>query len=252
MTKNSCSQPRYERRHLASEASPRALSRRSPWTLTASIERRRGVFSSMLLPKCVRNEHGIRSVVPAMNGGDVRSHTVKAAAECVTRRPPLGKEEPSVSPWNRRSVGSTGKKGLFALFDPKSMSIRVSIFRAPTAPPTAPLPPRHGKNQWAKSVQPCSRAHLNMPFAIAFWSSSEVGSPDTRSSWNFLKTFGGTYFFMVASSKMRCASLVITSPPLLGGLASASAFGAPLAIAKASARRGAPASPTLPDTPHRP
>lgn len=38
-------------------------------------------------------------------GGEARSQVVKAAAECVTRRPPLGKDEPSVSPWKRRSCG---------------------------------------------------------------------------------------------------------------------------------------------------
>jgi len=34
----------------------------------------------------------------ATKGGEDRSQVVKAAAECVTRSPPLGKEEPSVSP----------------------------------------------------------------------------------------------------------------------------------------------------------
>ena len=42
----------------------------------------------------------------ATKGGEDRSQVVKAAAECVTRSPPLGKEEPSVSLWNRRSEGS--------------------------------------------------------------------------------------------------------------------------------------------------
>ena len=34
----------------------------------------------------------------ATKGGEDRSQVVKAAALCVTRRPPLGKLEPSVSP----------------------------------------------------------------------------------------------------------------------------------------------------------
>ena len=35
--------------------------------------------------------------------------------------------------------------------EPNSRSIRVSFLKAPNMPPTAPLPPRRGKNQWAKS-----------------------------------------------------------------------------------------------------
>ena len=35
--------------------------------------------------------------------------------------------------------------------EPNSRSIRVSFLKAPNMPPTAPPPPRRGKNQWAKS-----------------------------------------------------------------------------------------------------
>lgn len=41
----------------------------------------------------------------ATKGGDDLSQVVKAAAECVTRSPPLGNEDPSVSPWKSLSWG---------------------------------------------------------------------------------------------------------------------------------------------------
>merc|ERR1719361_877203 len=111
------------------------------------MDRRRGVLSSMHLPRCVTKEHGMRRVVPTMNGGEERSHVVKAAAVCVARRPPFGKEEPSVSPKNKRSGGKIALKGLVPSEEDHSKSISVSILKAPQAPPMAPLPPRIGKNQ---------------------------------------------------------------------------------------------------------
>merc|ERR1719331_2582702 len=160
--------------HLAFVARPMAFKSRRPWAFTASMERNNGVLSSIHLPRCVTNEHGMRRVVPTMKGGAERSHTVKAAAVCVARRPPLGKDDPSVSPWKRRSYGNVAKAGLLASFELKSKSTRVSIFKAPKAPPTAPLPPRDGKNQCAKSVAPRALAHLNSASAMIFISSSGV------------------------------------------------------------------------------
>ena len=48
---------------------------------------------------------GMYSVLLRTNGGEALSQVVNAAAECVTRRPPFGNEEPSVSPWKSRSAG---------------------------------------------------------------------------------------------------------------------------------------------------
>ena len=42
--------------------------------------------------------HGMYKHLSMTKGGEARSQVVKAAAEWVTRKPPLGKEEPSVSP----------------------------------------------------------------------------------------------------------------------------------------------------------
>merc|ERR1719331_2098058 len=108
--------------HLAFVARPMAFKSRRPWAFTASMERNNGVLSSIHFPRCVTNEHGMRSVVPTMKGGDERSHTVKAAAVCVARRPPLGKDDPSVSPWNKRSYGKTACIGLLGCLEEKSRS----------------------------------------------------------------------------------------------------------------------------------
>ena len=59
----------------------------------------------MHFPKCVMKAQGMYSVLLRTNGGEDLSQVVNAAAECVTRRPPLGNEEPSVSPWKSRSAG---------------------------------------------------------------------------------------------------------------------------------------------------
>ena len=61
--------------------------------------------------------------------------------------------------------------GFVVNFEPNSRSMRVSFLKAPSMPPTAPPPPRRGKNQCAKSIAPRSRAHVNIVSAITFMSS---------------------------------------------------------------------------------
>jgi len=143
-----------------------ARKRRSPCLFTASVDLSNGVLSSMAAPRCVTKAHGMRKTLSDTKQGDERSHVVKAAAVCVARKPPFGKEEPSVSPTKSRSNGSTALKGFVASPEDQSKSIRVSIFRAPIAPPGAPPPPRIGKNQCAKDTAPSSRAQLKIASAM--------------------------------------------------------------------------------------
>ena len=56
-------------------------------------------------PKWVTKAQGMYRVLFNTKGAEVLSQVVKAAAECVTRKPPLGKEDPSVSPWKSLSAG---------------------------------------------------------------------------------------------------------------------------------------------------
>ena len=197
--------------HFASVPIPMFFKRRRPWRVTASIDRKRGVFSSMHFPKCVTKAHGMYRQASITNGGEERSQVVKAAAEWVTRRPPFGKEEPSVSPWKRRSAGKQAFMGLVMYLEPNSRSMRVSFLKAPSMPPTAPPPPRRGKNQWAKSMAPRSRAHANMVSAIIFMSSSGVGAPLTRHSLKRCTTAAGSFAAMTASSNMQVPIVVIAS-----------------------------------------
>ena len=56
-------------------------------------------------PKWVTKAQGMYRVLFNTKGAEVLSQVVKAAAEWVTRKPPLGKEDPSVSPWKSLSAG---------------------------------------------------------------------------------------------------------------------------------------------------
>jgi hypothetical protein len=94
--------------------------RRRPCLFTASFDLSRGVLSSMQAPRCVTKEQGTRSTLSRMKQGEERSQVVKAAAVCVARRPPFGKDEPSVSPKKRRSYGRVATMGLFASSEDQS------------------------------------------------------------------------------------------------------------------------------------
>mmetsp|Transcript_40928 Transcript_40928/g.96125 ORF Transcript_40928/g.96125 Transcript_40928/m.96125 type:complete len:217 (-) Transcript_40928:92-742(-) len=211
MTKNSCSHPRKEFTFLASAPMPMAFRSLKPSLLTASLDRNKGVLSSMAAPRWVTKAHGIRRTPSKTKQGEDLSHEVNAAAVWVARKPPLGKEEPSVSPKKRRSYGNTALKGLVASVEDHSRSMSVSILKAPTAPPGAPPPPRIGKNQWAKETAPSSLAHLNMTSAKTCMSASLVGAPVTRASLKRLYTSPGSLVFMVASSKIAEEALVSAS-----------------------------------------
>merc|ERR1719204_2543005 len=106
------------------------FSNRRPSLFTASFERNNGVLSSMHAPRCVTKAHGIRSTLSITKQGEERSQVVKAAAVCVARKPPFGKEEPSVSPKKRRSCGNEALKGFVASAEDHSRSMRVSILNA--------------------------------------------------------------------------------------------------------------------------
>ena len=82
-----------------------------------------------------------------MNGGEPRSQAVKAAAWCVTRSPPLGNDDPSVSPQKRRPPGISALKGLRPGMPgaPQSGFRNVSCFIA-AVDPASPPPVRIGKN----------------------------------------------------------------------------------------------------------
>mmetsp|Transcript_58159 Transcript_58159/g.138450 ORF Transcript_58159/g.138450 Transcript_58159/m.138450 type:complete len:217 (+) Transcript_58159:731-1381(+) len=190
---------------------------RSPELDTASMDLSSGVFSSMHLPKWVTKAQGMYKHLSMTKGGDARSQVVKAAAECVTRSPPLGKEDPSVSPWKRRSWGRQAFIGLVTNGDPNSRSMRVSFLKAPSMPPTAPPPPRSGKNQWAKSMAPSSRAQVNMDSAMTFWSSSGVGSPVMRHSLKRWTTALGSFSAITASSNIQLPRPVRASAMAIGG-----------------------------------
>mmetsp|Transcript_3958 Transcript_3958/g.6474 ORF Transcript_3958/g.6474 Transcript_3958/m.6474 type:complete len:210 (-) Transcript_3958:22-651(-) len=177
-----------------------AFSNRRPSLLTASFERSNGVLSSMHFPKCVTKLQGMRKTLSQTNMGEDLSQVVNAAAVCVARKPPFGKEEPSVSPKNMRSYGRVALKGFEASCDDHSRSINVSILKAPQTPPTAPPPPRIGKNQWAKATAPNPRAHKNTAAAMAFISSSLVAAPVTKLSLNLLYTALLKLAFIVLSS----------------------------------------------------
>merc|ERR1740122_157918 len=93
--------------------------------------------------------------------GEDRSHEVNVAALCVSRKPPLGNEDPSVSLEKRRSTGKACSNGLIAASEFHTKSKNASSFKPLLVPPMAPPPMRRGKNQCAKDVAPLARAHLN-------------------------------------------------------------------------------------------
>lgn len=81
---------------------PMMRNRRSASRVSTSFERRKGIFWSKTSPVQEINTEGMYKVPPlscfTMMGLLLGSHTVKPRAICVSRKPPLGKEEASGSP----------------------------------------------------------------------------------------------------------------------------------------------------------
>ena len=97
--------------------------------------------------------------------------------------------------------------------------------------------PRSGKNQCAKSIAPCSRAHAKMVSAMIFWSScalpssplprlkpslpsshkclagqsSGVGAPEMRHSLKRVTTAAGSFAAIAPSSNMQVPKVVSAS-----------------------------------------
>lgn len=131
---------------------PNSLRMRRACLLSASIERRSGVFLSKASPVYEQKAVGIQRVCSFTKGYAVGSQTVYPRASNVARRPPDGNEDASGSPF-------TSSFPLKDIMTVPSLCgvIKLSCFSA--------VIPVRGWNQCVKCVAPFSIAHSFMACA---------------------------------------------------------------------------------------
>ena len=94
-------------------------------------------------------------------------------------------------------------------------SIKVSRLNAPNMPPTAPPPPRRGKNQWAKSMAPNLVVHTQRLFKGHGAPKTGSGLANTYQQWTFVQN---TWLRTTTTGDLPCSKKMrLTSQPFASG-----------------------------------